>query len=212
MSQMISYHPSWHNMFVNYNFDLDNLHNQTIPVYPPKDDVFKIFQMPVAAINVVLLGQDPYHGPGQAHSLSFSVPDNIPHPPSLKNIFKELKLEFPERKYNFATGNLERWQNEEGIFLLNTSLTVEEHKPNSHQSIWKEFTDDVIKYISENNPTCVFLLLGNYAKEKSSLIKDKSRIIQGVHPSPLSASKGFFGSNIFKAVETKLKQQINWST
>ena len=169
--------------------------------------------MPVInAINLVFLGQDPYHGPGQAHGLSFSVPTNIPHPPSLKNIFKELKLEFPERNYNFTTGNLERWQNEEGIFLLNTSLTVEEHKPNSHQSMWKEFTDDVIKYISTNNAKCVFLLLGNYAKEKSSLIKDKSQIIQGVHPSPLSASRGFFSSKIFQQVEEKLNRQINWST
>ena len=207
-----SYHSSWHNLFAQYNFDIDDLYETHTPVYPPKEDVFKVFQMPVTTINLVFLGQDPYHGPGQAHGLAFSVPTNIPHPPSLKNIFKELKLEFPERNYNFTTGNLERWQDEEGIFLLNTSLTVEEHKPNSHQAMWKEFTDDVIKYISTNNSKCVFLLLGNYAKEKSSLIKDKSQIIQGVHPSPLSASRGFFGSKIFQQVEDKLNRQINWST
>jgi uracil-DNA glycosylase len=178
-------------------------------IYPPHDHIFKVFEMNVHDIRVVLLGQDPYHG-GQAHGLSFSVPDGVPIPPSLRNIFKELKHEFPERKYEFSSGNLTRWANHERIFLLNASLTVEKHKPGSHMSRWKAFTNAVIAFISEQNPTCVFLLLGNFAKEKEVFIRDKSRIVYGVHPSPLSASRGFFGSNVFRQVEEKVGQ-MDWS-
>jgi uracil-DNA glycosylase len=179
-------------------------------VYPPKDDIFRVFTMPVTDIRIVLLGQDPYHGPGQAHGLAFSVPDNIQIPPSLRNIYKELQQEFPERNYKFHSGNLKRWADKERIFLLNTSLTVEEHRPNSHVDIWSEFTDDVIRFIDKNNTKCVFLLLGNYAKDKAKLINNTNRIVTGVHPSPLSASKGFFGSDIFRKVELLLGEKVNW--
>jgi uracil-DNA glycosylase len=114
-------------------------------------------------------------------------------------------------KYVFHSGNLERWFYEEKIFLYNSSLCVYKNKPASHMVFWKNFTNDVIKYISENNKNCVFLLLGNFAKSKEKFICNKDKIIKGVHPSPLSAHHGFFSSNIFKMVETKLGEEINWS-
>ena len=181
------------------------------PVYPEKENVYRVFEMDVTKIKIVLLGQDPYHGQGQAHGLSFSVPTGVKIPPSLRNIFKELQNEFPERNYNFNSGNLNNWFYREKIFLLNASLSVIKGKPGSHMNIWKEFTNDVIKFISNHNSKCIFLLLGNFAKEKESLILDKERIIKGVHPSPLSAHNGFFGSNIFKIIEELLNQQIDWS-
>ncbi len=204
--------PSWQPLFDQYTFDIDDLYDTSKPsVYPPRDDIFRVFTMPVTDIRIVLLGQDPYHGPGQAHGLAFSVPDNIQIPPSLRNIYKELQQEFPERNYKFHSGNLKRWADEERIFLLNTSLTVEEHRPNSHVVIWSEFTDDVIRFIDKNNTKCVFLLLGNYAKYKAKLINNTNRIVTGVHPSPLSASKGFFGSDIFRKVELLLGEKVNWA-
>lgn len=156
-------------------------------------------------------GQDPYHNPGQANGLSFSVNDNIKIPPSLKNIYKEIQNEFLDRNYIFTSGNLERWFKEEKIFLLNASLTVIKNKPSSHMSMWKKFTNDVIEYISHNNDKCIFVLLGNFAKSKDTYIINKNNIIYGVHPSPLSANKGFFDSNIFKSIEEKLDSQINWN-
>jgi uracil-DNA glycosylase len=155
------------------------------------------------------LGQDPYHGPNQAHGLSFSVPDGEKIPPSLKNIFKELILEFPERNYNFKSGNLEQWFTREKIFLLNSSLTVQRGKAGSDIKKWEEFTDQVIKFISEKNEDCVFLLLGNYAKSKNKFIKNKDKIVTEVHPSPLA--RGFVGSNVFKRVEHVLGDKIDWS-
>jgi len=155
------------------------------------------------------LGQDPYHGPKQANGLSFSVPDGEKIPPSLKNIYKELNLNFPERNYTFTSGNLEQWFNREKIFLLNSSLTVEKGKAGSHMKKWEAFTNDVIKFISEQNDNCLFLLLGNYAKSKSVFIKNKSKIVTEVHPSPLA--RGFVGSNVFKRVETVLECDVNWS-
>ena len=203
-------HKSWNKLFDDYTFDLDTQYNCKHPVYPPKNRVFHAFETSVTDIKIVLLGQDPYHGPGQAHGLSFSVPPGIPIPPSLRNIYKELQNEFPERSYTFSKGDLSQWA-ERGIFLLNTALTVEEGRPNCHADVWVEFTDDVIRYIVDNNEDCIFLLLGNYAKMKDKLIKNKKRIVYGVHPSPLSAHRGFFNSGIFKEVENKLGISFDWS-
>ena len=184
---------SWKPLFDKYNFDIDKLYSSKDIIYPKKEDLFRVFTMDVKEINVLLLGQDPYHGKNQAHGLSFSVADNIRIPPSLKNIFKELQMEFPERNYKFTTGNLEKWFSREKIFLLNASLSVIEGKPGSHMKIWKDFTDDVIKFVNNNNSKCLFLLLGNFAKEKEKFIVNKERIVESYHPSPLSAYNGFFG-------------------
>lgn len=209
---MNSIHPSWQPLFDQFDFDLEALYDSPIPVYPPKECIFKAFTIDVKDIRVVLLGQDPYHGKGQAHGLSFSVPTGVPKPPSLLNICKELQNEFPERGYKFPSGNLERWLTEEYIFLCNASLSVLEGKANSHSDIWGSFTDDVIQFIVKNNSTCIFLLLGSFAKSKAIFIPDPNRIVTGVHPSPLSAHKGFFGSGIFMKVEKQLGSPIHWDT
>ena len=209
---MITYHKSWEPLFEKYDFeDIDEFYSTNTEIYPKKEDLFRVFEMDVREIRVLLLGQDPYHGPGQAHGLSFSVPDDVKIPPSLRNIYKELQLEFPERKYIFNSGNLEKWFYREKIFLLNSALCVIKGKPGSMMDVWEEFTNDVIKFVGEQNDKCVFILLGNFAKAKECFIQNKERIIKGIHPSPLSASKGFFGSNIFKQVEEKLNQKIDWS-
>lgn len=205
---MYGIHDSWKNLFNQYDINIDDIY-EIGEVYPPKTMVFKVFQMDVKAIRIVLLGQDPYHGPNQAHGLSFSVPDGEKIPPSLKNIFKELILEFPERNYNFISGNLEKWFTREKIFLLNSSLTVQRGQAGSDMSIWEEFTDQVIQFISEHNKDCVFLLLGNYAKSKNKFIKNKDKIVTEVHPSPLA--RGFVGSNVFKRVEDVLGREVDWS-
>lgn len=205
---MQSIHKSWTQIFNKYEIDIDKIYEGE--VYPPKEYVFRVFQMDVKDIKILLLGQDPYHGPGQAHGLSFSVPDGAKIPPSLKNIYKELKMSFPERNYQFESGNLEQWFDREKIFLLNSSLTVQRGKAGSDMLIWEEFTNEVIRFIGEQNEHCVFLLLGNYAKSKSKFIKNKSKIVEEVHPSPLA--RGFIGSNVFKRVETALGHKVNWST
>jgi uracil-DNA glycosylase len=202
---------SWKLLFDNYEFDLDSVYDGKNPVYPNKENVFRVFKMPVNDIKLVFLGQDCYHNDKNniptADGLCFS--SKIAIPPSLRNIFKEIKNEFPEREYNFTHGDLSLWAERENIFLLNCALSVEKGEPESHMDIWCDFTDDVIKYISEKNNNCVFLLLGNFAKQKSSLIKNKKNIITGIHPSPLSASRGFFNSGIFKKIE-KIVSEINW--
>lgn len=206
---MNSIHKSWNQIFDQYDIDIHQIY-EIGEVYPPKEMVFKVFEMDVKDIRIVLLGQDPYHGPNQAHGLSFSVPESEKIPPSLKNIYKELNLEFPERNYKFISGNLEQWFLREKIFLLNSSLTVQKGKAGSDMSIWEDFTNEVIRFISEQNEQCVFLLLGNYAKSKSIFIKNKSKIVTEVHPSPLA--RGFVGSNVFKRVEAVLGHDVNWST
>ena len=208
---MENIHASWYKLFNQYEFDLDELYNSGDIVYPKREHIFRVFEMDVNEIKVLLLGQDPYHNPNQANGLSFSVNEGITIPPSLKNIYKELQNEFPERNYIFKSGNLERWFKEEKIFLLNASLSVIKNKPASQMDLWQEFTNDVIKYISDNNKNCVFVLLGNFAKSKQVFISNKNNIITGVHPSPFSANNGFFGSNIFKNIEQKLNCQINWN-
>ena len=209
---MNNIHPSWNLIFEKHKDVINEiLENNNKVIYPPKEDIFKVFSMDVHDIKVLLLGQDPYHAKDQAHGLAFSVNKNVKIPPSLKNIYKELQNEYPEKNYIFNHGNLERWFFEEKIFLLNSSLTVIEGKPGSFIKIWSKITDDIIQFISENNKNCIFLLLGNYAKEKVKFINDKNRIILGVHPSPLSANRGFFGSNIFKKLDEKLNYNINWN-
>ena len=203
-------HKSWKKLFDRYDFNLDKLYNSDDVVYP-REQIFKVFEMNIKKVRIVLLGQDPYHNPNQANGLSFSVPDKVKIPPSLQNIYKELCIEFPERNYVFSSGNLERWFTEEKIFLLNSSLSVIKNKPGSHMVIWSDFTDDVIRYISKKNKDCIFVLLGNFAKSKEKFIENKDRIVTGVHPSPFSANNGFFNSNIFKKIEDKLQKEINWS-
>lgn len=208
------YHPSWAPLFDQFDFSVvDTLYNPNeAPVYPSKHQIFSAFSTDVKNIKVLLLGQDPYHGANQAHGFSFSVQKHVPIPPSLRNIYKELQTEFPERNYVFTHGCLQRWADEEGIFLLNAALTVVEGTPLSHMDIWSDFTDEVIQFVNKENPNCVYLLLGNFAKAKRTLITNKKKIVEGVHPSPMAAKYGFFGSNVFKRVETALGSQINWST
>jgi len=208
---MNTYHESWKPLFDKFNIDVDDIYSGSEVVYPIKEHLFRVFEMDVREIKVLLLGQDPYHGPGQAHGLSFSVPEGVKIPPSLRNIYKELQNEFPERNYEFYSGNLDKWFYREKIFLLNASLSVIEAKPGSQMKLWEGFTNNIIKFVSEQNKSCVFLLLGNFAKAKECLISNKERIIKGVHPSPLSAHNGFFDSGIFKKVEDLLGTNIDWS-
>jgi uracil-DNA glycosylase len=179
-------------------------------IYPPGQLIFNaFFQTPPEKLKVLLLGQDPYHGKGQAHGLSFSVPDGVHPPPSLVNIFKELKNDIGVEPP--ASGNLTKWA-EEGVLLLNTSLTVRAGEPQSHSKIgWSEFTDTVIQKISEQKENIVFLLWGKSAQEKQVLI-DETRhlVLKAAHPSPYSADKGFFGCRHFsKTNEYLVKHGID---
>jgi uracil-DNA glycosylase len=164
-------------------------------------------------VKVVILGQDPYHGVGEAHGLSFSVLKGIKKPPSLKNIFKELKNDLNINEPSH--GNLEDWT-KEGVLLLNSVLTVEKDKPGSHANKgWEMFTDKIIELLNYKNSPVVFVLWGNYAKQKKYLITNKKHlIIESPHPSPFSANKGFFGSNPFSKINNFLKnnniESINW--
>ena len=186
-------HESWKPLFDKFSTKIEEISAAMdkikLPIYPPKEQVFRVFEMDVKKIRVLLLGQDPYHGYGQANGLSFSVKKEMPIPPSLQNIFKELKAEYPEREYHFTNGDISRWFEEENIFLLNSALTVAESSPSCFMKLWEPFTNEVIKFIAENNNTCVFLLLGNFSKAKEKFIPSKERIIFGTHPSPLSAHK-----------------------
>lgn len=184
-------------------------------VYPPNKEIFTAFQLtPYKDIKVVILGQDPYHGQGQAHGLAFSVKKGIPLPPSLRNIYKELVNEGEGDIFNH--GCLEAWA-KQGIFLLNATLTVREGEANSHSKIgWTTFTDEVIKKINEKNEQVIFVLWGNNAKDKKKYITNPNHIVlEGVHPSPLSASRGFFGCNHFRKINDILKEKghkvIEWN-
>ena len=182
-------------------------------VYPPGNMIFKAFELtPVSNVKVVLLGQDPYHGPGQAMGLSFSVPENIPAPPSLKNIFKEIQDDLGITMSGYP--NLENWARQ-GVLLLNAVLTVRASEAASHGNIgWKEFTDAVIRYRSENTEGLVFLLWGNFARSKKTLI-DTSRhyVLEAAHPSPL-ARGAFFGCRHFSKTNEILVSEgrtpIDW--
>ncbi len=166
-------------------------------VYPPSSLIFNAFnRTPFDKVKVVILGQDPYHGAGQAHGLAFSVPDGTQPPPSLQNIFKELHTDIGMPIPH--NGNLEKWA-DEGVLLLNASLTVRANAAASHAKIgWQQFTDAAIRALSEQKEHIVFLLWGNYAIAKESLIDHRRHLIlKTVHPSPLSASRGFFGCRHF---------------
>lgn len=184
-------------------------------IYPAGRDIFAAFNCtPFNAVKVVILGQDPYHGPGQAHGLCFSVPPGERLPPSLQNIFKELKsdLNIPLP----VDGNLEKWARQ-GVLLLNATLTVRANNAGSHQHIgWEIFTDAVIKILSDKREGLVFLLWGNYAQSKQNLIDgNKHDILMASHPSPLSAYRGFFGCRHFSETNRLLIQQgkvpIDWA-
>jgi uracil-DNA glycosylase len=186
-------------------------------IYPKGSDIFAAFnKTPFDKVKVVILGQDPYHGPNQAHGLSFSVQKGMQTPPSLQNIYKELATDIPGFQIP-KTGDLTEWA-EQGVLLLNATLTVRAATAGSHQKKgWEKFTDTVIKTISDKKSGVVFILWGNYAQSKAELIDDtKHLIIKSTHPSPLAVSRGgFFGSKPFSKTNEYLKQQgekpIDWS-
>ena len=195
------------------NFVKEEYKNKTI--YPKPNEVFNAFRYTdFDNVKVVILGQDPYHGPNQAEGLSFSVSDDVLKPPSLKNIFKELEsdLGIPFPKHN----SLKPWA-KQGVLLLNAVLTVEEHKPASHKGKgWEIFTDDVIDILNKREKPIVFILWGAFARSKKSLITNKQHyIIESAHPSPFSARNGFFGSKPFsktnKFLREKGLEEIDWS-
>jgi uracil-DNA glycosylase len=183
-------------------------------VYPPGKEIFRAFDLTAFDhVKVVILGQDPYHGPKQANGLAFSVRDGIPMPPSLVNIFKEIKNEFGKELP--PSGNLERWA-KQGVLLLNATLTVRARQAGSHQKKgWEEFTDSVIQHISQEKEEIVFMLWGAYAQKKGAII-DESRhlVLKSPHPSPFSADRGFFGNGHFKKANEYLKEkgkgEIDW--
>ncbi len=189
-------------------------------VYPPPKDLFRAFnETPFDKVKVVILGQDPYHNPNQAHGLAFSVPKGIPAPPSLLNIFKEICDEISDSPSCKLPGkektDLTRWANQ-GVFLLNAVLTVLKNAPTSHAGKgWEEFTDFVIRTLSDKKQNLVFMLWGAYARSKKALIDEgKHLILEAPHPSPLSANRGFFGCGHFKKANEYLekhgKKPIEW--
>ncbi|MFH1012718.1 MAG: uracil-DNA glycosylase [Candidatus Peregrinibacteria bacterium] len=185
-----------------------------VTIYPPPRQIFAAFdECPFENVKVVILGQDPYHGPGQANGLCFSVNDGIMKPPSLVNIYKEIESDMGKKMP--SSGNLERWAHQ-GVFLLNAVLTVVAGQAASHQGKgWEEFTDAVIRRISDEKEHVVFILWGRYAREKSWMIdKTKHLVLEAAHPSPLSASNGFFGCKHFSQANEYLKKHgltpIEW--
>ncbi|MFN8278086.1 MAG: uracil-DNA glycosylase [Chitinophagales bacterium] len=179
-------------------------------VFPPGPLIFNAFNLtPFNQVKVVIIGQDPYHGKGQAHGLSFSVPRGVKAPPSLGNIYKELKADLgcPIPTH----GNLEAWA-KEGVLLLNAILTVNEGEPASHRAAgWEQFTNAVISLLSQEKSGLVFLLWGRYAQEKEVLIdENKHLILKAAHPSPFSADSGFFGCRHFSKANAFLSQPVNW--
>ncbi|HWU43995.1 MAG TPA: uracil-DNA glycosylase [Bdellovibrio sp.] len=184
-------------------------------IYPRGDDYFAALNLtPLSKVKVVIVGQDPYHGPGQAHGLCFSVQEGVPFPPSLRNIFKELHsdlgLEIPR------SGSLKKWA-EHGVLLLNAVLTVEDGKAASHQGRgWEEFTDKIIHIVNEERDNVVFILWGSYAQKKAAFVDRKRHfVIESAHPSPLSSHRGFFGSKPFSKANAYLKSkglpEVDWS-
>lgn len=216
-------HPSWaplfdaqRNRLKKIEAALEAMRAAGTVIYPPPEAIFRVFSMDLYAIKVVLLGQDPYIQPNQAMGLSFSVPRGERIPPSLQNMFKELHAEYPG-VYDFTHGDLTAWFEREHIFLLNSALTVEAGASGSHMRLWGHFTDNVIRYIAANRPDVVFLLMGNFAKSKTAMLTPEAfaNTVSCVHPSPLSAHNGFFGSGVFKRVNAKLvarsQSPICWS-
>ena len=220
----IQLHPSWlkyleeefqKEYMLSLKKKLLELKNNKITFYPKGNQIFNAFNLtPLNKVKVVILGQDPYHGPNQAHGLCFSVPSEIKPPPSLVNIFKELESDIG-KKINLQNGNLEHWALQ-GVFLLNTTLTVEKSKPLSHQNYgWARFTDRVISLINEKLNNIVFILWGSFAQTKKELIdSDKHLVLSAPHPSPLSAHRGFFGSKPFSKtnifLQSKQIDKVKW--
>ena len=220
----IQLHPSWlEHLKEEFQKDymlilkkkLLELKNKKITFYPQGDKIFNAFNLtPFDKVKIVILGQDPYHGPNQAHGLCFSVPPSVKPPPSLVNIFKELESD-TGKKRNYHDGNLEHWA-KQGVFLLNTTLTVEKSKPLSHQDYgWSEFTNQVISLINNELESIVFILWGSFAQSKKQLIdSNKHLILTAPHPSPLSAHRGFFGSKPFSKtnnfLHSKQIDMVNW--
>jgi len=184
--------------------------------YPPKELIFSVFEYcSFENLKVVILGQDPYHGEGEANGLCFSVNDSVKIPPSLKNIFREINLDL-DALLMPTSGNLERWT-KQGVLLLNASLTVQKDRPNSHKHLnWNQFTDAVIQLISDKKQNVVFLLWGNFALKKGTKInRNKHLVLESGHPSPMSANQGkWFGNKHFsqtnKYLESKGKPTIDW--
>lgn len=175
-------------------------------IYPPAKFVFRAFELcPFDDVQVVILGQDPYHGAGQANGLCFSVPEGVGMPPSLQNIYKEIQYDLGLKMP--VSGNLEHWT-KQGVFLLNATLTVRAKNPGSHQNKgWEQFTDAVIRALSDKKEHLVFLLWGKYAQEKGAVIdRKKHLVLTAAHPSPYSASSGFFGCRHFSRTNEYLKQ------
>ncbi|MBP6455968.1 MAG: uracil-DNA glycosylase [Chitinophagaceae bacterium] len=184
-------------------------------IFPAQEHIFNAFEYcSFDKTSVLILGQDPYHNFGQANGLSFSVPKNITIPPSLKNIFNEIKMDL---NIENTSGDLSNWA-EQGVLLLNATLTVEANKPNSHSKIgWQHFTDEIINILNEKKENFVFILWGNFAIEKSKFINEKKHLIlSSPHPSPFSAYKGFLGNQHFSKCNDYLikngKSKIDWNT
>ena len=224
MLSEIKIDPSW-NPYVKKEFDkpyfnqLDRFLKQEEQLgnttYPPSSEIFSAFQLtPFNAIKVVILGQDPYHGIGQAHGLSFSVKQGVTLPPSLRNIFKELKTDIPQYSVPLS-GDLSHWA-KQGVLLLNATLTVAKDKPGSHQGKgWEQFTDEMIQCISIHKKDVVFLLWGKFAMSKAILIdEEKHCVLTAAHPSPFSAFKGFLGCKHFSQTNAYLRSkglsEIQW--
>lgn len=213
-------HSSWHDLikgelpagyFAQINAFMDKVYREGV-VYPPREKVFSAIQLtPLETVKVVILGQDPYHGSGQAQGLSFSVPEDIPAPPSLQNILKELADDIGVK----PSHDLTAWA-KQGVLLLNASLTVPEHQPNAHANgIWEGFTDAIIKVVNAKSEPVVFILWGGFARKKKALITNTRHcILESAHPSPLSAYRGFFGSRPFSKANAFLTRQgidgIDW--
>ena len=219
---LIDIHPSWQNVLASefekpYFKQLTDFVRSEYAsqiVYPPAKLIFNAFeQCPFDQVKVVILGQDPYHGPGQAHGLCFSVNDGVDFPPSLRNIFKEIQADTGAAIP--TSGNLERWA-KQGVLLLNATLTVRAHTAGSHQKKgWEQFTDAVIHLVADRLENVVFILWGNYAISKGEFIDSRKHLIlKSVHPSPLSASRGFFGNHQFSTTNKYLlehgKKPVKW--
>lgn len=210
----------WHE-FLATQSDLDAIiekieqETQSKTIFPSPDTVFRVFETRPEDIKVVILGQDPYYNTGQANGLAFSVNDSTPAPRSLKNIFKELESDLGLVRTN---PNLTDWH-KQGVFLLNTALTVPEKEPNAHKNLWTRFTDDLLDYLTEVNPDILYIMWGGNAKEHGQRIEQElncnDNILYSSHPSPLSARHSFFGSKPFSWANTQLKRQekapITWA-
>jgi uracil-DNA glycosylase len=222
MAEDVKIAPSWKNRlgeefekdYFRQLIDFVRTEYKTQTVYPPGREIFRAFDCAdFEAVRVVIIGQDPYHGPGQANGLCFSVRDGVTFPPSLRNIFKEIESDLG--KPIPKSGDLERWA-QQGVLLLNATLTVRASAAGSHQNKgWEQFTDAVIKTISDSKSNAVFLLWGAYAQRKGEIIdRKKHLVLMSAHPSPFSADRGFFGNKHFSKANEYLKsnglKEIDW--